>query len=404
MRFSHEHPGKDISEQLLKPWLKCDVKSLLARGEYLYAACGEAGLRVFDIAFIDHKGFSERIATAPVSPAGQRFFVPTKNAVAVAAPATIAPDPTRADIPANKEQKIHPLYGYIYVADKVEGLILVGAGTLLDGNPLNNFLNREVTFNPKGILKGARALTIAGTTCWVCCDAGLVVVDIDDPKCPKVTAVLGEPYLKHPRAVQVQFRYAFVCDDHGLNVLDATDLRKPKPVTRMRLPDARNVYLARTRAYVAGGKQGLLIVDITRPDQPRLEEAYTAHGAMDDVNDVKLGIAYTSQFAYVADGKHGLRVVQLTSPQTPGNGGFSPKPQPCLIATHKLPDHGKAYAISRGLDRDRAVDEAGNQIAVFGRVGARPLQGEEQRRLYLRGGKVWTVSDDPASPLYRKAK
>ncbi|MBY0230670.1 MAG: hypothetical protein K2W96_15395 [Gemmataceae bacterium] len=397
LKFAHEHPGKDISEQLLKPWLKADVKSLLARGEYLYAACGEAGLRVYDIAFIDHKGFSERIATAPVSPCGQRFFVKTKNAAAVAAPTTIAPDPTRADIPENKEQKVHAMYGYIYVADKEEGLILVGAGTLLDGNPLNNFLKRDVTFNPDGILKGAKALTIAGTCCYVCCDAGLVVVDIDDPKCPKVTAVLGGKYLKKPHAVQVQFRYAFVCDDHGLNVLDVTDLRNPKPVTKMKLPEAHNVYLARTRAYVAGGKKGLVIVDITNPENPKVEQCYDAHGEMNDVHDVKLGITYTSLFAYVADGKHGLRVVQLTSPDTPGNGGFSPRPTPCLIATYKLAEGAKAYAVSRGLDRDRAVDEAGNQIAVFGRLGARPMNAEEQRKLWLKGGKPWTVSDDPAT-------
>jgi hypothetical protein len=30
-----------------------------------------------------------------------------------------------------------------------------------------------------------------------------------------------------------------------------------------------------------------------------------------------------------------------------------------------------------------------------GRVGARPLNGEEQRKLYLRNGNVWSVSDDP---------
>ena len=74
-------------------------------------------MRVFDIAFIDHKGFSERIATAPVSPLGQRFFVRTKYATAVAAPATIAPDPTRTHRAENREQKVHALYGYIYVAD-----------------------------------------------------------------------------------------------------------------------------------------------------------------------------------------------------------------------------------------------------------------------------------------------
>ena len=59
----------------------------------------KSGLRVFDIAFIDHKGFSERIVTAPVSPLGQRFFVRTTYATAVAAPTTIAPDPTRTHQP-----------------------------------------------------------------------------------------------------------------------------------------------------------------------------------------------------------------------------------------------------------------------------------------------------------------
>jgi hypothetical protein len=43
-------------------------------------------------------------------------------------------------------------------------------------------------------------------------------------------------------------------------------------------------------------------------------------------------------------------------------------------------------------------------LAVFGRVGARPLNKEEQRKLYLRGGKLWTVSDDPADALYSPAR
>ena len=57
-----------------------------------------------------------------------------------------------------------------------------------------------------------------------------MVVALDDPKHPSVTAVLGEPFLKHPRAVQAQFRYAFVCDAEGIKVLDVTDLAHPQPV------------------------------------------------------------------------------------------------------------------------------------------------------------------------------
>jgi hypothetical protein len=401
LKHSHEHPGKDIGEQLFKPHLKVNVQNLLYRGEYLYAACGEAGVRIYDVAFIEHKGFSERIATAPVSPCGQQFYVRTKYATAVAAPTTIAPDPTRTQLPENREQAVHAMYGNIYVTDKYEGLIIVGVATLLDGNPLNNFIKRDVTFNPDGVLNGASNITIVGTYAYICCDKGLVVVSIEDPTKPCVKAVLGEPYLKHPKAVQVQFRYAYVIDEHGVNVLDVTDLAKPRPVSKMKLPGAHSIYLARTWAYVAAGHKGLVILDIERPESPKVDQVYNAGGCINDLHDVKLGITYACLYAYLADGKNGLRVVQLTNPEMPTNHGFSPRPKPHLIATYKLPEGGHALSISKGVDRDRAVDESGNQIAVFGRVGARPLNLDEQRKLYLRGGKVWKVSDDPKTGIYK---
>lgn len=395
LQHAHEHPGKDIGEQFTSPFTKPEILSLQARGEFLYAACGAGGLRVFDIAFIDNKGFSERILSAPVSPLGQRLYVKTKFATSVAAPTTIAPDPTRAHRPENDEQPIHAMYAYIYVTDKREGLILVSAATLLDGNPLNNFLEREVTFNPDGILNGARSVTIAGVYAYVCCDAGLVVVSLEDPKCPQVTSVIGHDFLHTPTAVQVQFRYAYVCDEQGVTVLDVTDLARPRPVASLAIGAAHNIYLARTYAYVAAGQRGLVILDITRPRAPVVDQVYDAGGCINDLHDVKLGITNISEFAYLADGKNGLRVVQLTSAETPGNDGFSPRPTPRLVANYKLPKGGHALAISKGLDRDRAVDESGNQIAVFGRVGARPLNREEQQRMYLRNGQLWRVSDDP---------
>lgn len=395
LEHSHEHPGSDILEQLTRKFKKLEILDVQARGEYLYAACGDGGLRVFDIAFIDHKGFSERITTAPVSPLGQKFYVRTKHATSVAAPTTIAPDPTRTHDPLNAERPVHPLYGHIFVTDKYEGLILVGAGTLLDGNPLNNFLERSVTFNPDGILCGAESVTIAGTFAYVCCDAGLVVVSLEDPTHPRVTSVLGYEVLEHPKSIQVQFRYGFVCDEHGVQVLDVTDLSQPRHVATLELQDAHSVYLARQYAYVAAGHTGLVIVDIRNPEHPVIDQIYDAGGKINDAHDVQLGITNVSQFAYVADGHNGVRVIQLTSPDTPGNDGFSPRPTPCLIATYKLPKGGEALALSRGIDRDRAVDESGNQIAVFGRVGAGPLTLAEQRRMYLHKGRLYRVSENP---------
>jgi hypothetical protein len=224
------------------------------------------------------------------------------------------------------------------------------------------------------------------------------VICLEDPLNPYVTAVLSEETIPEPGVVQVQFRYAYVCGSDGLYVLDVTDLAEPRMVGRLDLNECHGVYLARTYAYVAAGHEGLAIVDITRPDRPVIDQVFNAGGCIGDLHDVKLGITYTSQFAYLADGENGLHVVQLTSPETPGNQGFSPRPTPQLIATRKLPKGGHALFVSEALDRDRAVDESGNQIAVFGRVGARPLSRDEQQRMYLRPGRSpapWWVSDNP---------
>jgi hypothetical protein len=381
-----------------------EVQDLQLRGEYLYAALGHGGLRIYDVANIDVKDVSERMITAPVSPLGQRFYVKTKDAAAIASPSTLALDPLRTEIPENEEQSIAPLYAFLYVADREEGLIVIGdpkkgVGTLLDGNPQNNFIRRAVTFNPDGKLRGAHRITIAGTYAYILCDRGLEVVDLHDPLHPQITAELSAPALDHPTGVAVQFRYAFVTDRTGLRILDVTDLAHPVPVAgaQVSIDDARNVYVARTWAYVSAGRNGIAIVNVEKPEQPQLLETFNAGGALNDVNDVKIGMVSSEQFAFVADGRNGMRVVELFGPkEQPHFYGFSPQPTPRLIATRRT--DGPALAISKGVDRDRAVDESGNQLAVFGRRGARPFTLEEMQRLYLRDGRLYTVTDAPPGP------
>jgi len=386
-----------------------NVLDLQLRGEYLYAALGKDGFRIYDVANIDNKNLSEKMTTAPVSPLGQRFSLKTKYAMAVASPSTMAVDPLRTHIPENEEQPVALIYGFLYVADREEGLIVVGdpdlkgpspgVGTLLDGNPRNNFLKRTATFNPGGVLTGARRITIAGTFAYVLADRGLVVVDIANPLQPRVTAQIGAPDLVDPRGIAVQFRYAFVVDREGLKVLDVTSLANPRVVSGAKIPlaDARNLYIARTYAYVAAGNQGLAIVDVEKPEKPVIDQIFNAGGALRDTNDVKLGMTAASAFAYLADGAGGMKIVQLFAPSdNPNYLGFSPRPTPKLIATYRT--KGPALAISKGVDRDRAVDESGNQVAVFNRRGSRPLNKQEAERMYMRNGRVYTVTDAPPGP------
>jgi hypothetical protein len=139
----------------------------------------------------------------------------------------------------------------------------------------------------------------------------------------------------------------------------------------------------------------LAIVDVLNPRRPRLHQSVTLDGALNDAEDVIVASTNASLFAYVADGRDGLKVLQLTAPDTvPGFYGFSPDPEPELIA--RFDTRGPALALPRPLERDRAVDETGHQIAVFGRLGSGPLSIEDMRRLYMNeDGSLWFVRDDP---------
>jgi hypothetical protein len=386
-----------------------EILGVQLRGEYVYTACGSGGFRVYDVANVANKDFSEKIVTSPVSPFGQDTHVGTEDATCVALPTNNSISVSRTFRPENREtdyayrgrsQYLHESYRYAYVTDRREGLILVDVERLNDGDPDNNFLDRALTFNPDGVLDGAVFAVVAGTHVYVCCDRGVVVIDVDDPLEPRVVGAVGAPAVTKPTSIAVQFRYAFVTDAEGLKVLDVT---KPEAVTavtqaRVELAGARHVYVARTWGYVST-PEGMVIVDLEKPASPRKVEVFTADGRITDLHQVQVGAAYDSFYAFLADGKNGLHVVQLVTPEDGGRSayGFAPSPRPKLIATYET--SSPALALSRGLDRDRAVDESGHQVAVFGRIGGRPFNLAEMRRLYQKpDGSLYRVPASASPP------
>src|SRR6185503_12182202 len=92
--------------------------------------------------------------SAPVSPLGQRTYVRTKYATSVTLPSTLGIDPLRSRMTNNinhekfgeiynnnEEQPISFIYAWVFVTDREEGLVMCSVGTLVDGNPENNFLD-----------------------------------------------------------------------------------------------------------------------------------------------------------------------------------------------------------------------------------------------------------------------
>jgi hypothetical protein len=358
------------------------------------------------VANVDNKNFSERIVTTPVSPVGQKTFLKSPFATSITLPSTLINDPKRKHLAANEERPIADYHGYAFVTDLEEGLIVADVATLLDGNPANNFIRKAASYNPDGALDGARHSWMAGQWLYVTTAKGLAVIDVNDPENPVMAGGYSGPFLRGARQSTLQWQYCFVTDAEGVKVFDVSDPAKPRPIngSSVALEQANGLYVARTYLYVANGSQGLAIIDIKNPEKPRKLSDFTAGGLVNDARDVQIGSVNASMYAHVADGRNGLRIVQLISPENvPGHMGFSPKPEPKLIATY--PTKGPAVTVSRGLDRDRVVDESGNQTVVFGRRGSRPFNleemaaffrkpnGESYRVLDVRHGEKGTLTD-----------
>ncbi len=90
----------------------------------------------------------------------------------------------------------------------------MNAATLLDGDPLNNYLKRALdpvkypsgAFNPEGALNDANNITIAGTYAYITTAHGLAVVSIADPLNPRIVRRIDN--LKAPRSIAIPLRRA----------------------------------------------------------------------------------------------------------------------------------------------------------------------------------------------------
>ena len=227
------------------------------------------------------------MVTAPVSPLGQRLYVKTKYATAVATSHDAGGRSrcARTD-PANEEQKIHLMYGVSLRHGQIRR-----PGRRWQSGPegqksrrrhaarrqsAEQFHGRALTFNPGGILNGARRITIAGTYAYILCDRGLVVVDLDNPLAAARhrgnRRARSERSAGHRRAVPLRIRRRSPGTKGARRHRSRASSRRAGALVR--LDDARNVYVSRTYAYVAGGKHGLAIVNVEQPEHPRLDQMF----------------------------------------------------------------------------------------------------------------------------------
>jgi hypothetical protein len=252
--------------------------------------------------------------------------------------------------------------GYAYVAAGAAGLLVVDVS-----DPRAPRI--VATANTPG---SASAVALDETRAYVADYTSLVVIDISNPEDPEIEAVMPDPVPGGFCDVAVSGDFACVATStvnsycHGLVTVDISDPRFPEPIGCVTLtetsdfnPETARVALVGTLACVAAESEGLQLIDVANP------RSATIVGRVDLSSVGELTIAGTH--GYVASRDDGLQVVDVSDPSAPQAVGSAALPGYCYSAAVA----GEQLLATGGYDLGGC--DSGGYLQVFDiSVPARP--------------------------------
>jgi hypothetical protein len=161
------------------------------------------------------------------------------------------------------------------------------------------------------LIEGVAALESAGVMYLADGDAGVIALDVSDPRRPQPLATVETGGMAHD--VRIEGDSLLVANGTtGLAIVDISDPRRPRYVKTVKLPgESLGVATLAGNAYVAAGEAGLRVVDLA---EGREVAAVDTPGFSWDVAINGTGEAAR---AYVSDRRGGVRVIGLANPDLP---------------------------------------------------------------------------------------
>jgi hypothetical protein len=165
--------------------------------------------------------------------------------------------------------------------------------------------------NPKKIAGQTHIVVVLGDYAYIGVGTRLVVIDVSRQNKPKVmgeTAELSDVV----RDVKVYGDNAFVAAGKaGLRIIDISNPKKPVEIGKFYTTGTANgLFVRGGHVYVADGSAGLHVIDISDPTAPVAVGANPTSGWDWDVSVI-------GNYAYIAGDEAGLRVIDISDPQAP---------------------------------------------------------------------------------------
>ncbi len=336
---------------------------LVVRGDRLFVANAEAGVRVADLSGVPN-----------VSVVG-RLEAGVSGSLALVHPYAYLTTPDGLNVVDLTDPAAPFVAGSLTGSGGVYDVAAAGDHAYLSGDALR-VVDASTPSNPAVVgtapVPGGKGVATAGDFVYVASDYALVIVDVATPASPVVVA---QAYLALTGVdVAVRDNVAYVVEndilppyDHGvLEIFDVTNPASPTWLAYQQLPwpvaavqatsdyvyvagyrevaildgttvvstvptlyDPQNVAIAGDYLYIADGRAGLLVVDISTPEDP----AFVGRvGVPYDARD----ISAHDGLVYVAD-QYGLQIVPAQCPATSAVMPADAAPVTALLSVHPNP-------------------------------------------------------------------
>ncbi len=321
--------------------IACDVS---ASGDLAFLADGEPGLRVISLADPEVPAILGTIDT-PDAALGVALTGP-----AACFPVACVADNTRGvqvldirnvtvpkligegDTPGSLRDIVPVGNGLAFAADGPLGFEVID---ILSPAAVSVISVLSLPSSAHAVAPAAAPPGVVPTHAFAAFDFGLAVIDVTDPKVPRL---VGQLDLAHgARDIVVRGAYAFLAAaELGLVVVDVADVTAPALVGAADTPgEGLGVAITEDGAVtlVADGHAGLVVVDISEPSAPEIAGRVQSIG---QARAVVTGGAAAR--AYVACGPGGLVLIDIANPTVP-----------VVLASVPLPDDGWGVALHEGI-------------------------------------------------------
>ena len=168
------------------------------------------------------------------------------------------------------------------------------------------------SFTVKAMEVGSGYLYVVGTDYQTGSQDMICTFDISDISSP---VPVGSVELgRYPNTLAVANDYLYVTVHDRLCIYDLSDPTSPQLVTEyfeQCAHDPEGIVIEENRAYITNGASGLLILDVSNPEQPHyLGSANEAYGYTRD-------LCLTGGYAYAASAEGGVTVFDISDPHAP---------------------------------------------------------------------------------------